>query len=108
MALTSKTAQKGYIEFGCAAEFPSSLKFFVKDTAIGLSKENKFIIFDRFRQADESTSKQYGGTGLGLAITRNLIKLMKGDIWVEWEPGQGSSFYFTLPYKPYNDYELTR
>ena len=73
-----------------------------------MSKENKFIIFDCFRQADESTSKQYGGTGLGLAITRNLIKLMKGDIWVESEPGQGSSFYFTLPYKPYNDYELTQ
>lgn len=103
-----KFTQKGYIEFGYTTEFPSSLKFFVKDTGIGLSKENKFIIFDRFRQADESTSKQYGGTGLGLAITRNLIKLMKGDIWVESEPGQGSSFYFTLPYKPYNDYELTQ
>ncbi len=103
-----KFTQKGYIEFGYTTEFPSSLKFFVKDTGIGLSQENKFIIFDRFRQADESTSKQYGGTGLGLAITRNLIKLMKGDIWVESEPGQGSSFYFTLPYKPYNDYELTQ
>jgi signal transduction histidine kinase len=103
-----KFTQTGFIEFGYSTELPFYLKFYVKDTGIGLTPEKRLIIFDRFRQADESPSKKYGGTGLGLAISKNLVKLMKGEIWVESESGKGTTFYFTLPYKPYNDYEITQ
>jgi CheY-like chemotaxis protein len=59
------------------------------------------MIFDRFRQADESQARRYGGTGLGLTISNNLIRLMGGNMWVESELGKGTVFYFSLPYKPY-------
>ncbi len=103
-----KFTQSGFIEFGYVTELPFHLKFYVKDTGIGLPPEKRLIIFDRFRQADESTSKKYGGTGLGLAISKNLVKLMKGDIWVESEVGNGATFYFTIPYKHFNDFEITQ
>lgn len=103
-----KFTQKGFIEFGYDTELPMQLKFYVKDTGIGLPPEKRFLIFDRFRQVDESTSRKYGGTGLGLAISKNLVNLMKGTIWVESEVGQGSTFFFTIPYKPFYDDELTK
>jgi PAS domain S-box len=95
-----KFTDEGHIEFGYFLENPNTLKFFVKDTGIGLSPEKSKIIFDRFRQADESSSRKYGGTGLGLTISANLIRLMGGEIWVESEIDKGSTFYVTLPYKP--------
>jgi signal transduction histidine kinase/putative methionine-R-sulfoxide reductase with GAF domain len=69
----------------------------VKDTGIGIALEDQLIIFDEFRQADGSATRQYGGTGLGLAISRRLIEMMGGRIWVDSEPGQGSIFTFVLP-----------
>jgi signal transduction histidine kinase len=76
------------------------LRISVKDSGIGINKENQALIFDRFRQADQTTTRKYGGTGLGLSITRQLIQMHGGDIWVESEPGQGSTFHFTLPFMP--------
>jgi PAS domain S-box-containing protein len=76
------------------------IQFYVKDTGIGIPEEKREIIFDRFKQADDTVSKKYGGTGLGLTITKKLVNLMGGEIWVESEVGKGSTFYFTLPYKP--------
>ncbi|MHB8062798.1 MAG: ATP-binding protein [Ruminiclostridium sp.] len=70
----------------------------VKDTGIGLSKEQINIIFDYFTQGDASTSRKYGGTGLGLAICKNIVELMKGSIWVESEDGKGSCFKFTAEF----------
>lgn len=69
----------------------------VADTGIGIDPDDFEIIFDEFRQADGSTTRQFGGTGLGLAISRRLIEMMGGRIWLESEIGKGSVFTFALP-----------
>ncbi len=72
-----------------------SLHFLVKDTGIGISPDKLDTIFESFTQAEGSTTRSYGGTGLGLTISQNLVELMKGRIWVDSEPNQGSTFHFT-------------
>ena len=71
-------------------------KLFVKDSGIGIAKENLGKIFEPFKQADGSTSRKYGGTGLGLAITKELAELMGGRVEVESELGKGSCFSVVL------------
>lgn len=75
------------------------LFFMVVDTGIGLSPEDKDKLFKSFSQADSSITRKYGGTGLGLSITKDLVNMMKGDIWAEGEKGKGSSFSFTIRMK---------
>lgn len=93
-----KFTEKGFVEFGCDIFDRKELLFFVKDSGIGIAPGKLEIIFDRFRQAEETLSaRQYGGTGLGLSIVRGLVNLLNGKVWVESEQDRGSSFYFTHP-----------
>ncbi len=76
----------------------SLLRFTVKDTGIGIPGDKLDIIFDSFSQANDSFCRNYGGVGLGLSISRHLIELMGGRVWAESLPGQGSTFYFIIPF----------
>ena len=94
-----KFTGKGTIEFGYVQLENDTLRFFVKDTGIGIPKDKFNLIFLPFRQADESVSRSYGGSGLGLPICKMLVERMGGKFWVESETGKGSSFYFDLKVK---------
>ncbi|MCD4682996.1 MAG: PAS domain S-box protein, partial [Bacteroidales bacterium] len=96
-----KFTNEGSIEFGYnkkADSKPTELEFFVKDTGIGIPKNWQQAIFDRFVQAELSPSKKYEGSGLGLSISKAYIEMLGGKIWVESIEGEGSVFYFTIPY----------
>lgn len=97
-----KFTDQGYVKFGYHIEPKGDdgfIRFFVQDTGIGLSKKEQDEVFEQFRKIDaKQKDKLYRGAGLGLAISKNLINELGGDIWIESEPGLGSTFYFTLPY----------
>lgn len=86
-----------HLEYESMAENAGHLRVKVKDTGIGIKPEDQGRIFDNFRQADESTSRNYGGTGLGLAISRKLTELMGGTLSLSSALGQGSTFIVDIP-----------
>ena len=92
-----KFTERGEIAFGYRLKGNTIIEFFVRDTGIGIPADQHKVIFDRFRQADGSSTRKYGGTGLGLWVSRNLVELMGGTIRVESEPGRGSTFFVELP-----------
>ena len=91
-----KFTEAGEVVLSIATE-GERLHFAVRDTGIGLTEQGKGRLFQKFSQADSSTTRRYGGTGLGLAISKLLAELMGGTMWVESAgPGQGSTFHFTI------------
>jgi len=96
-----KFTKKGAVEIGYrlsgSGQKPMA-EFYIRDTGIGIPKEKQQLIFERFRQVDDSRTRTYGGTGLGLSISKRLIEIMGGKIWVESVMNEGSTFYFTVPY----------
>ncbi|MDF3056899.1 MAG: integral rane sensor hybrid histidine kinase [Rariglobus sp.] len=85
---------------------PVPVRFEVRDTGIGMDEAAMKQIFDRFTQADSSTTRRYGGTGLGLAICSRIVGMMGGKIKVESVPGKGSAFYFTVPLRTFEAPEV--
>ncbi|WP_310559578.1 PAS domain S-box protein [Flavobacterium sp.] len=99
-----KFTDEGTIEFGCEKK-GGNIEFFVKDSGIGISNSQINIVFERFRQANESISRSHEGSGLGLAISKAYIEMIGGKIWVDSEIGKGSTFYFTLPFQSESENE---
>ena len=90
-----KFTSTGSVTLSVRPESQNMLQFKVKDTGIGIPPERQREIFSSFTQGDNSTTRKYGGTGLGLTISHRLAEMLGGRIWVESEPGKGSTFYFT-------------
>lgn len=97
--LTGEQVAEGRVGDGQpgSPDIREELLFVVRDTGIGIAPEKLESIFLAFNQAESSITRRFGGTGLGLTISRHLVELMGGRIWVESEPGWGSTFYFTVP-----------
>jgi PAS domain S-box-containing protein len=90
------------IEPASSESSPDELHFSVRDTGVGFSPEHQEVLFQAFRQADDSRTRRFGGIGLGLSIGRRLVELMAGRMWAESEgvPGKGSTFHFALALAP--------
>ncbi len=100
-----KYTEKGTIEFGVTSNLINgiqSLEFYVSDTGIGIDEKMYELIFERFRQVEENAYHQYGA-GIGLSICKGIVDLLEGKIWVDSKIGEGSKFYFTVPY--HTDFE---
>jgi len=103
-----KYTEKGKVEFGfklvsvgtneTSSEALQSIQFYVKDTGIGISKDDIKYIFDKFRKIAPGKTKLYRGLGLGLTIAKNMVEQLGGKIWLESELHKGTTFYFTTPF----------
>jgi len=95
-----KFTNAGTVTFGYRLKNTNQIEFYVADTGIGIAKDKFDVIFERFRQIDESVTRKYGGVGIGLSLSKGIVELMGGQISVESEVGVGTTFRFTIPYKP--------
>ena len=96
-----KFTKKGLVSFGYLLK-EGNLEFYVEDTGIGIAQIMHEAIFDRFRQADSTIAREFGGTGLGLSISKAYVELLGGKIWLSSKVGTGTTFYFSIPFKPVN------
>lgn len=92
-----KFTPEGSVEIGYEYANKDGVVLYVKDTGLGIPKEKQTIIFERFRQVDETTKRSYEGAGLGLSITRGLVQALGGKIWLESELDKGTTFFVSLP-----------
>lgn len=92
-----KYTNEGHIEVGYDIVGNNLVQFYVKDTGIGFPQAKLDIIFQRFRQVDDSNTRTFGGLGLGLTLSQKFVEIIGGQMWGESKPGAGSTFYFTLP-----------
>jgi len=92
-----KFTDAGQVNFGYYINKTNEIEFYVRDTGIGIGKENFSLIFDRFRKIENKDLQFKGGSGLGLAISKSYVELLGGRIWLESELGKGTTFYFTIP-----------
>ncbi len=92
-----KFTEKGRIELRASAEGADNIRFEIRDTGIGIPPEKQAMIFEAFAQVDSSATRRFGGAGLGLTVTRQIVKLMGGEIGLESELGKGSLFWISVP-----------
>ena len=103
-----KFTERGEIEVRVRWQTAGELAVSVRDTGIGVPQSKRAAIFEQFTQADGTTTRRYGGTGLGLTISARLVALMHGRIWIDSEPGAGSTFHFTVHVGTAGDDSLSR
>jgi len=92
--------EEGEIDFGYQMIDDMIIKIHVRDTGIGIERSKFEMIFDRFRQVDDTTTRSHGGSGLGLSLCKELVHMMNGKIYLESEMGKGSTFYVEIPFIP--------
>jgi PAS domain S-box-containing protein len=92
-----KFTENGFVKLGCYQVGENQIAFFIQDTGIGISNDQKEVIFDFFRQAEGQDHAKYGGIGIGLAISKKVANAMHGDIKVESTPGEGTTFTLLIP-----------
>ena len=92
-----KFTEKGFIEFGYEKLSDNQLLFYTKDSGVGISDNDKELVFQRFGQVEDTYTRNTSGTGLGLAISKSIIGLLGGEIWFDSVEGRGSTFFFKIP-----------
>jgi PAS domain S-box-containing protein len=97
-----KFIKQGSIDYGYVVK-DKYLEFYIRDTGIGIPEEMHEKIFERFRQVESSLAREYEGSGLGLSISKAYVELLGGRIWLSSRLGEGSVFYFTIPYAEINN-----
>lgn len=93
-----KFTNKGFVELNCRV-LEGRILIYVRDSGIGIPEDKKGIIFEKFRQGDDSDIRRFGGLGLGLPVAQTYATLLGGKIWVQSQPDMGSIFYFSMPFE---------
>lgn len=104
-----KFTNKGHVHCAYSIEAEQNnpiINFSIEDTGRGIPKDQHELIFDIFRQGDDTHTRKHGGVGIGLSISRKLVELLGGRLWLESEEGKGSTFYFTIPFDEFEETDL--